>query len=373
MAINKVVVHELVKEQHKDIQDSNFRGAVLDPENAAVIKLLDGVTEIYGTRHNSAHYGTFVNGEGRGAFPDNFEAYKGFEDPTNEQFMALSRVGMQRLYEKASGSKPATGGYILFADYENPQGRYFLTAMIKKTPGLTLTDKLEPEELEQLDLRRLHQAARISFNRFSDYEAADEDAKEELNYLSFISSVNSKSASGYFVTALGCAPGAAATRATDNLLSESKKFFRENEELKPKREEFVNALYEYLDGKERDGESVKLSEVGHIVTRHIPDIVADKADEFVETYMARMNSEEVAVPVEFPVSRTALNKHTRITAKGNSWKFSFDKGALGEDEAADIYYNRVEESLTLTRLPPDMIEKILETLDEYDEENHAKE
>lgn len=369
MAIHKVVVHELKKEQHKDIQDSNFRDTVLDPANPAVIKLLDGVTEIYGTRHNSAHYGTFVNGEGRGAFPDNFEIYKAFEDPTDEQFMALSLVGMRRLYEKASGSKAATGGYILFADYENPQGRYFLTAMIKKTPGLTLTARLEPEELEQLDLRRLHQAARISFSRLSDYEAAEPDAKAELNYLSFISSTNTKSASGYFVTALGCAPGAAAVRATDNLLSESKRFFRENEDLKPKREEFVNALYEYLDGKEKDGESVKLSEVGHVVTRHIPDSVADRADEIVETYMARMNSEEVAIPVEFPVSRTALNKHTRITAKGNGWKFSFEKGALGEDEAADIYYNRAEESLTLTRLPPDMVDKILETLDEYDQDD----
>jgi len=369
MKINKVIVHELIKEKHKDIRPSNYRRSVLDKDNGAVIKLISGVKDIYGTRYNSAHYGTFLDGEGRGAFPDHFEAYKDLDDPTDAQFIDLTRVAMERLYDKASASSAATGGYIIFADFNIDQGRFFLTAMIKKTPGLTLTEELEPEELEQLELSKLHQAARISFSKLADYEASQDEEKNDLNYLSFISSVSSKSASGYFVTALGCAPGAASSRATDNLLRESKKFFRENEGLKPKREEFVNDLVGYLTRKENEGESVKLSEVGHIVTRHIPDDLADQADDLLGHYMTRLNSEEVAVPAEFPVSKRVLNKYTRITGDGDSWKFSFEKSALGEDEAADIYYNRDDKSLTLTRIPQNMEEAILEALNEFKQDD----
>ncbi|WP_185696409.1 nucleoid-associated protein [Halomonas sp. YLB-10] len=365
MEINKVIVHELIKEKQQDIQPTNYRNAVLDRENEAVVKLLEGVIDIYGTRHNSAHYGTFVAGDGRGAFPDDFEGYRGLDGPTDDQFIALTRSAMGRLYDKASSSQFATGGYIVFSDFVSQQERFFLMAMIKKTPGLTLTEDLEPEELEQLDLSKLHQAAKINFSKMSEFDNASAEERRELNYLSFISSGSAKSASGYFVTALGCAPGTAPARATDNLLRESKKFFRENEGLRGSREDFVSELVGYLTEKEESGESVKLSEVGHIVTRNIPNALADQAEALLESYMERLNSEAVAVPAEFPVSKRMLNRYTRITSAGDSWKFSFEKSALGEDEAADVYYNRVDGTVTLTRIPESMDEAIREALDEF--------
>lgn len=370
MEINKVIVHELVKEKQQDIQPTNYRDAVLDRDNDAVVKLLEGVVDVYGTRHNSAHYGTFVTGDGRGAFPDDFEDYRGLRESTDDQFIALTRSAMGRLYDKASSSQFATGGYIIFSDFVSQQERFLLIAMIKKTPGLTLTQDLEPEELEQLDLSKLHQAAKINFSRMSEFDNASDQERRELNYLSFISSGSAKSASGYFVTALGCAPGTAPARATDNLLKESKKFFRENEGLRESREDFVTELVGYLTEKEKNGESVKLSEVGHIVSRNIPHGLADEAEGLLEDYMERLNSEAVAVPAEFPVSKRMLNRYTRITSAGDSWKFSFEKSALGEDEAADVYYNRREGTVTLTRIPESMDEEIREALDEFMQANN---
>lgn len=374
MQLSKVIVHELIKEKNEDIQDSNYREEVLNPENAAVVKLMAGILDVYGTRHNSAHYGTFLNNEGRGAFPDDFEGYKAYEEPTDEAFIALTRTAMERLYDKASSSHFATGGYIVFSDFISQGDRFFLIAMIKKTPGITLTEDLEPEELEQLELSKLHQAARINFSKLATYDDADDDERDSLSYLSFISSTSSKSASGYFVTALGCAPGTASGKATDNLLRESKRFFRENEGLKSKGEDFFNDLMDYLSEKEASGESVKLAEIGHVVVRHIPDNMADESDDLLDAYMERLNSEEVAVPAEFPVNKRSLNKHTRITAGGDSWKFSFEKNALSStDPAADVFYDRDQESITLTRLPAGMIADILEALDEFNQDDEADE
>lgn len=366
MKINKVIVHELIKEKQKDIQPTNYRKTVLDKNNKIVVKLLQDVVDIYGARHNSAHYGTFVTGDGRGVFPDDLESYKELADPSDSQFIDLTRSAMGRLYEKASSSQFATGGYIVFSDFVSQKERFFLTAMIKKMPGLTLTENLEPEELEQLDLSKLHQAAKVNFSKMSDFNDASHDEQCGLNYLSFISSGSGKSASGYFVTALGCAPGTAPARATDNLLKESKKFFREHKELENSQEDFVNELVDYLTKKERNGESVKLLEVGHVMTQNIPSELTDQAESLLEKYMERLNSEAVAVPAEFPVSKRMLNRHTRITgvSESNSWKFSFEKYALGDDEAADVYYNREEGTVTLSKLPKSMEEEMQEAISE---------
>ncbi|OLO03315.1 nucleoid-associated protein [Salinicola socius] len=364
MRINSIIVHELVKDQHEAIQPSNYRQTVLDPDNDLVVKLLQGITAIYGSRYNSAHYGTFAEGEGRGAFPDTLLAYSAIDQPDEQQFIAITMSAMERLYDKASSSPAATGGYMVFSDYVSENTRFLLIAMIKKTPGLTLTEELVPEELERLDLKKLHQAARINFEKLDQYLAADVAERDELNYLSFISSTSSESASGYFVSALGCSAGTAASKATNNLIRESKVFFKDNDHLRDNKDAFVSELVSYLSEKQSNGESVKLSEIGQLVHRHIPPQLADQADETVNNFLTRLNSEEVSVPSEFPVSKSALKKHTQIKGDGDNWKFSFEISALSDDEAAEIYYDRDCQTLTLSRLPQDMIDQILSVLDD---------
>lgn len=360
--INKVVIHALVKEQHKEIQPSQFRQAVLDRRHEAVGKTVRGVVEVYGTRSNSAHYGIFVTGEGRGAFPDRLLTYADLEEPTDEQFLDLSRIAMARLYDKASNNHAASGGYILFADYANRQGRYFLIAMIKQKPGIILTERLEPAELMQLDLGKLNQAARISFGKLSAYFAAAEDARQELSYLSFVSPSSTKTAAGYFVMALGCSEGAAAAQATKTLVRESRKFFDEREHLRPQRESFIRDLLGYLKRKEDTEESVRLSEIENIVRRHIPDHLADNAENIADELIAHLNSEECSVPVEFPVSSTALMRLTHISGASNSWKMSFDRKSLGTSDAADVYYDTRAQKLVLRNIPEKMRELIEEEL-----------
>lgn len=154
---------------------------------------------------------------------------------------------------KAENIHAASGGYLLFADYSNAQGRFFIIAMIKQKEGMRLSRQLVPEELTQLDLDRLYQAARINFGKLSAYQTATESDRQEQNYLSFVSPSNSKTAAGYFVTALGCAQGTASARATDTIIRESVGFFRQHDELSRYRQAFKNDLLDHLTRKEREG------------------------------------------------------------------------------------------------------------------------
>lgn len=353
LTINKVVIHSLVKEQHKAIKPSVIRTAVLNHEHEAVIKTVSGVLEIYGTRHNSSQYGIFASGEARGAFPDAFNVYTTLATVSNQDFIELSKEAMRRLFDKAENTHTSSGGNILFADYTSSANRYFLIAMIKQKPGITLTAELEPTELMHLDLSRLNQAARISFSKLADYQAADTDARQELNYLSFISSSTTKAASGYFVSAIGCTAGTAAAQATRALIIEAKKFFQK-EELRTQKEAFTNSLMEYLQRKIDTEKSVKLSEIEQIARKHIPETLSDRADDIANEFLTHLNSEECGVPIEFAVSNNVYKKFTHITGESNSWKMTFDRAALGTDAAADVYYDRATNKLTLRDVPGTM-------------------
>jgi len=205
VTVNQAVVHALVKEQHKAIQPSIIQKELLEPSDENVVKLVSSIVQIYGSRNNSAHYGVFRQyGDGRGKFPDQANSYISATSSTAEDFLELTKVAMDELYSRAENNSASSGGYMFFADYQSEAGRFLISAMIKKKEGLTLNEELKPELFLQLDLTKLHQAARINFSKYEEYLEASSEQREELVYLSFISPKVGVKVSGYFVTALGC-------------------------------------------------------------------------------------------------------------------------------------------------------------------------
>lgn len=360
--INKVVIHELIKEKGQDIQPSNLRDAVLRPDHRAVEKMVEGIVSAYGSRDNNANHGVFKE-DARGAFPDAFNAYLEQGNATDDAFMALSRIAMDELHRAADGVQFATGGYIVFVDYfVAAHGRFFLMAMVKQKPGLTLTNELNPEELMQLDLSRLHQAARVGFDRLAAYSAADELARQELSYLSFVSPSAAKETSGYFVRALGCTAGVTASKALDAVFREGRRFFLETDPLRDKTEAFKDRVISLMEEKIHTKESVRLSEIGHIVAQFVPVDAAEMREEIVGRFIERLNSDQCGVPGEFPVHDRTLRKYTHISGKTAAWQIKVDRSALGDDEAATVYYDRAAASVVLRNIPQSMINDIEETL-----------
>lgn len=353
--VNFAVVHELIKEQHKDIQDSNIRDVVLKKDSPAVSKLVVGATSIYGKKNNAAHYGIFAK-KTDSEFPKDFVSYA--ELPLTEAvFLEITRSAMGELHAAAGGARAraSTGGYILFVDYENSQGRFFLIAMLKKRDGLRLNEKLEPEELIELDLNSLYHAARINFQKLEAHLQASDEDKQELNYLSFLSQSAGRAAAGYFVTALGCAVGTASAAATQNLIKESVKFFRERPNLHENRLAFKDDLLRYLE-KQRDlGHSVKLSEVEKIARSYFPAELDGQADDLADEFTGHLNSEAIGVPVEFPIHKGVLNKYTHVLYKADNWQLKFDRNSLGESVDAEIRFIEKERRLVINNLSKEAI------------------
>lgn len=358
--VNFAVVHELKKEQHKDIQDSDIRKIVLKKDKPAVSKLIDGATSIYGKKNNAAHYGIFAK-KTASDFPKDFDAYSKIV-VSEKSFLEITESAMGELHTAAKKAPASSGGYILFVDYENPQGRFLLIAMLKKRDGLRLDENLEPEELIELDLNSLYHAARINFNKYQEHSAADEEARQELNYLSFLSQSAARSAAGYFVTALGCSVGTASAAATKNLITESVKFFRDRPNLRDKRIAFKDEVLRYLERQRDSGQSVKLSEVEAIARQFFPAELDGQADDLANEFTGHLNSEAVGVPVEFPINKVVLDKYTHVVYKADNWQLKFDRNSLGEGVDAEIRFIEQDRKLIINNLSEEAIEVIRQAI-----------
>lgn len=353
--IKFAVIHELVKIQHKPIQPSIIRTAPLDPTNETVSKVVGEVTNVYGRKQNSAHYGIFSTGKDRGGFPDSFEQYASIQAPTAQNFMTISRAVMENLFEKAENITPASGGYLLFSDYELLNNRFFMIAMIKGREGFRLSATLEPEELLELDLTKLNQAARINLNKYKSYKVAAPADKQEINYLSFVSPSSSQSAAGYFVTALGCSKGTASALATKTLIKESSVFFEKTPELTEFKSKFREDLIEYLN-KKKPGDSIRLSEVEQLARKYIPSKEQEQADKIAENFLEYLNGDEHSIPVEFPISHATVQKFTHISYKDENLQIKFEKLSFGDDPNASVFFDQKNKKLTFNNIPTALLE-----------------
>ena len=363
LTINRVIIHQLNKVQHKEIKPSNIRPEVLDANSEIVQNLVNEINALYCRKGNNVQYGVFIEGEGRGSFPDSFESYSANEVLTDKDFIELTKKAMESLYIQANAKSSSSGGYILFVDCNLPSsGRFFITAMVKQKAGVTLDDSLDLKELLHLDITRLHQAARINFSKYMQFLQASDEKKSEINYLNFVSPKTNAEAAGYFITALGCTQGCSSARATADVVRASVEFFESNEELKKHSYDIRQKLHEHLGKKAFDGESVKLSEIEKIAREFIPADDSEKVEELADSFVSHLNGEKWAIPVEFTVHTGTLKKQSFISSKTENWKFEFNTSSLGCEETSEIFYDEEEQCIVIRHLPEKVIESITKEL-----------
>ena len=368
MKLHACIAHQLVKEQHQDIQPLVITTEQLDCESELVNQLIERIDSVYGNRYNARQYGIFSTEADRGTFPDLFKNYvdsSNVAEEQDKQFIALTKEAMNRLYQQAKGVPFATGGYLVFADFSIKGVRHFLAAMIKEKPGMAFSSQLTPEELMTLDLEKLHQGLRVNLNSYQNFLLKDEqgDNQEVSQYLNFISPKSSEKASGYFVTAFGCFAGQPPNKATDTVIKIAKAMFRDNPLLKPSLEKLTDGLLVFLSDKATKKEPVELEEIVHKISRYIPEELHKEADNLLAVFFDEVTNDENQVPARFSVSASALRKHTKITGeKDQLWKLTLERSAIGTDSSAAIQYNPKNQTLTLRNIPESMRQQIEEAM-----------
>ncbi|VEA65053.1 Nucleoid-associated protein YejK [Serratia plymuthica] len=352
------VIHELKKEAGKQKVEVDLKEVALPNNDESVVKLVQSLCELIGKRDNQAARGTFDEDDKIYKVPSEFHRY--YESKLEvENFIAFTKVCMHELSKQAKDASrvAASGGAIVFSHYLSNNSHYFLVTMIKQKDALRLNADLKPVGTVQIDLLKIHQAARLNFDRYYNYQIADE--LDKTNYLAFVSPKINQDASGYFVAALGCTDSVPTARATDAALSGVRAFFEASKELVAYKSPAYDAVLHYMKEKPK-GEPARLTEIEHIVRGVVPA----KFNAYLDNIVDFLNSEEIGLPHEFGINESVLNRRSRVRTKTDGWELVFERRVLGTTIGSGIQYLKGEGKLIISNLDDATIKKIEKALEE---------
>ena len=365
ITLKTAIIHSFEKKAHTEsVSDVVKKDTVLDMRNPALKELVEGINSLIGKDGNSVVYGQFADDSRQEPFPARFSVF--IDEWSNEaEFVELTHLAMDQLVEQAESQTLATGGHILCAQYISSASNFFLVASIKQGGAIQLDENYVPKSIQELDLKTIQQAARISKERFVSVTEVDteneavKDAKEvDSTYLCFISRGRDSKVSDYFTSALGCAKGVASGRATKNAIDHVSHFFRDNEKLKSSAYDASESVICYLQKQFKDGKPARLDEICHVAIKHISaDLLNETAG--LKDYL---NDESRRVPENFTVHSRSLNEKTKIKGKADNWTLQFERSALGQKPQSEIYYDKSQKKLTLSKMSEKLIKLIEQEL-----------
>ncbi|MFM4908710.1 nucleoid-associated protein [Aeromonas dhakensis] len=375
MELRKLIIHELVKESVRSSDDSRKKvlpkpkinpGSLLNVEEKNSVTLVTELNKLYGKRDNSAIYGTFSREQledgvpSANDYPASVDLYIKNDDYDDALFKAMTLNAMGQLLRESSDQEFATGGYIVFSHYFIESNDYILIAMIKGAEGLNINSKLEIESIKEIDLSKIHQAARINIFDLRAYVKADDENDEVSRaYLSFVSPRSNKSVSGYFIKALDCLDSVTPTKATNITFSCVDDYLKSKKELKQYRSEAKDSVVDYFELCLAEGRPATIAGIDHAVRKVIPATYEELMNGFIDF----SNSEKYKLPNEFNVAKPELEKFSKVKVKGERWEIKFDAQILSEEKSNVLYYDKVDKKLTL-RCNAKLIDRIEEILNE---------
>jgi nucleoid-associated protein len=358
--LKSAVIHSLEKDAHDTMTTVRHARGLLDVSDRMVMQLARQLADLVGKDGNSVLWGQFAPANREGDFPGAVRTLMG-EEVASSAFMDLSVTAMKELRDQAGTKTGATGGHIFFGHYQTNGSYFLLVAMIKQKGAITLSEDLRPTEIKEIDMSKLHQAARINLARYGRQLSASAEEEttgspgensEEKTYLCFVNRRGREEVADYFIDALGCVKGTSSSQLTTKLLKFVKQFVRDVPEIASAHPEIKQGVVDYMQSLS-EGQNVRLNEVVHAAKAKVHPTQADLLDGLKPF----LNSEQCQIPDEFSLSRQALKPHIRINAKKQNWALWFETGIVGTANS-ELLYDAAHQTLTLTDLPPETIGSI---------------
>ena len=353
MDLKFLAIRELIKEADDSVATISEKGGPIDIDHPMAQQLFNALAAAYGRRSALTH-GSFneENSEGY-PFISNFEQF--IQGPADEQkFLTLCDQALAQLAASLQqpSARSATGGYAIFMYYSSDVFDFLLIALVRDKTGVAFDDELNPTKVTEVDLEKLHQAARINITTYK--EGTD-------SYLSFIGTKRKGDITHYFSNALGCTDVVPSKKSTSDLIRASEDFCRQNN-LHERQEEIVEDVVSYLSRQRGEKQSAYLPDVEQIFDNYIPPEQAEKPSARFGKFA---NSEEYQVSHEFQPHTSTINAYSKVKTKMDNWQLDFSKRSLGHLHTnSEIEFDAQTNSLRINRLSTKVIEQLKSALEE---------
>lgn len=297
------------------------------------VKFIADVRESFNKKSVPTH-GVFEDAFAHNGFQQAIIAYK----DERIDFMQFSMDSMKYYKRVIEASAPATGGFLIFADFkitDNNNDRYILVLSIDNKQGYNLNEvALAIQEIQNLELNKMDLASIVNITR---WELSSNPKNEIKTYLTFIR--GKKKISDYFQNFIGCADKTTATESSILFLNTINNYIEEKGIEEKTAKEVKSKILDYCQDCNKRKKEILLSHVSFLFNEENPDDFSTYAtdEKFGNSEIIKYDSK-------------TLRTLKYIDYQSDDFTLKFNKKLLG----TTIKINKDKTAITISNLPEEL-------------------
>lgn len=365
MVIQKLIVHLIEKQA-----DSGQSSLSLSDENIsaspALERFVDELNKTYNSKATKV-FGSFIEPDSQSSEddndqPDNMKMLlatylenqslenQSLENPDLKNpdlknqglekqagFIEYTHQAMSLLKHYIDQASKATGGYMIFIHYTLFGSDFMLIAMLNNQLGVSVNKKLEINNIDYLDINKLHLAARIDLTQW-------QDEPESGRYISMIRAKESHKLSEYFRKFIGSDETIDSKQETTELFTAVNQFCDNQIENDEKKSQFKQKAAEFCIDQADRGQNVLLNDFSNYV-----------ADAEIDDFMNYVKSEQFSLAKEISPNKSVIRRFNKLSGRNAQVSITINEEALGET----VIFDAEKETLTITDLPATLKAQLL--------------
>ncbi|MFN8315211.1 MAG: nucleoid-associated protein [Chitinophagales bacterium] len=321
--LTNIVIHKINKtagDKRSTIKLANSEIFAGKPE----VKFIADIRESFNKRSVPTH----------GVFEDQFE-FNGFQKAIRDyrdgkiDFMQFSTESMLHYKRTIEASAPASGGFLIFADFkitDNNNERYILILSIDNKQGYSLSEvALAIQEIQNLELSKMDLASFINLTRWS---LSSDPNNEIKTYLTFIR--GKKKISDYFQNFIGCADKTTATESSTLLLDTINSYLQEKDIDEKVAKDLRSRILDYCQDCNKHRKEILLSNISFLFDNENPEdfLIFATDEKFGNSEIVKYDSKTLRTLkfVDFQSEDFTLKFNKKLI--GTSIKISKDKTSI---------------------------------------------
>ncbi|OUR70518.1 hypothetical protein A9Q77_07340, partial [Marinomonas sp. 42_23_T18] len=336
-----LIVHEIQKNSSSDktLLIARPEEMIVDDQAMALSQKINDLFN-----RSGMNTGRFSNPEGSdegsklpGLINQHFNE-SGFSD-----FVAFTKACAAEYVRHLETVEDVEGGLLWFHHYQVQDTSFLLIVLLKRKEGVVLNADLSLEQINQIEMDKLHMAMRINLTAWK--------AQDEARYIAFRFGRAPRHESDYFTAFIGCNEPAAAATETRKLVDLTSAFCQEMNVPQKAAVELKRVVADRCLEKVEDKEPIALKQIADEIESQFS---AEQAKKFLDL----ASSESFNLEKEIFVEKAALKKLTRYSGSNKTITLSFDSDLLGES----ISFNEATQSLTFKDLPKSLLKQLQKDL-----------
>ncbi|WBA14070.1 nucleoid-associated protein YejK [Salinivibrio proteolyticus] len=336
LTLSNVILHQIVK-QDDDSLNVHLRDGPL-PLNDQTDNLMADVHRVY---HAKA-------GKGFALFDTDSEFQQWLKEYRDQalDFRTFSEKAVERLRNELAKYPFADSGTLIMAHYRALATDYLFIGVVESKHSLRVTDELDVNATEYLDVSKMDIAARIDLSTWE----TDADSNR---YLSFIKGRVGRKIADFFLDFLQAQVGMDSKQQNQVLMQAVEDYCDDARLEKEEKNAYRKQVFDYCNDQLKSGDEVVVKELA----QELPP-TPDGVD-----FYQYANQQGYELEEQFPADRTTMRKLTKFVGAGGGLSVNFDAMLLGER----VFYDLETDTLTIKGTPPNLRDQLQRRLTSRDD------